>query len=544
MEIQHEHTSLLTVQGNNVWEKEMQSISTAEMMIADINSEFFGVSRALLMENAGSKVAEVAKRMAQDLKTHQVVIFAGKGGNGGDGLVAARHLSREFKVHVFLLSEPSKIKSSLTFQNWKILSNLKLSVNLKIVQNRLDIPLEIFNVPTVIIDAIFGTGIRGSIIKEPIASIIDVINAAKKSGSKVISVDTPSGMDPDTGTCANKVVDADKVVCFHRIKRGLVNLGNKLVVANIGIPIEAELFSGPGDFVFLPKRHVWSHKGENGRLLILAGSQYYSGAPALAALAAQSLGIDLVTLIVPENIVTPIRSYSPELIVFPFSKSHFTTSDEKLLSFVFQQMKKNDSVLIGPGIGKDPDTIEFVKQVIHFACEEGIPLVVDADAISAIPHIQIRENTVITPHAGEFQLLSGIKITNTPQHIQKNIELVVEVAKKLNNAVILLKGAWDIITNGMAWKINAAGTALMTRGGTGDILSGLTAALLSIVKNPYRSAVMGAFLNGITGEMTYMKHGFYNDLEHIKMIPFVLREIKNFIEGKESSIPLFNMKTT
>ena len=288
-----------------------------DMMVIDSNAEDLGIPRSVLMENAGKSVAY---HIINTLDPCKVTIFAGTGGNGGDGFVAARHLLNSgYKVELFFLGDPGKIKSHETLQNWTAIQNINLGLNslqLELIED--SSALEKIDTP-IVVDAMLGTGIRGK-IKEPISSAIDIINKSK--GIK-IAVDIPSGLDPLTGEVQDKAVEADFTITFHKIKTGLKkakikHVGN-VILYDIGIPAEAELFLGKGDLLRLKKRDMASHKGNNGTVLVVGGSMDYSGAPTLAALSAFKSGVDLVYVACPESVSQTIRSYSPDLIAVSYT---------------------------------------------------------------------------------------------------------------------------------------------------------------------------------------------------------------------------------
>ncbi|HEY0196671.1 MAG TPA: NAD(P)H-hydrate epimerase, partial [Methanobacterium sp.] len=246
-----------------------------DMMVLDTNAEALGIPRQSLMENAGRCLAY---RIIHISKPCKVAIFAGTGGNGGDGFVSARYLANKgFEVEIYLLGHPSRIKSEETRKNWEVLQkieNFSDLLQILIVEDSSDLHS---TRAEIIIDALLGTGTQGK-LREPISSAVDVINESK--GIK-IAVDTPSGLDPLTGKVFDKAVQADYTVTFHREKSGFKDAKERYVgeiyICDIGIPQEAEIFTGPGDLLRLKNRDLTSHKGQNGRVLIVGGSKDYSG---------------------------------------------------------------------------------------------------------------------------------------------------------------------------------------------------------------------------------------------------------------------------
>jgi NAD(P)H-hydrate epimerase len=242
-----------------------------DMMVVDANADAMGIPRTSLMENAGRCLAH---RIIQSRDPCKVAIYAGNGGNGGDGRVAARYiLNRGFEVEVFFLSDPDLIKSEETRLNWEVLNKISQGVSPLKIEVIKDSSSLHENDSEVIVDALLGTGVRGN-LREPISSAVDVINQSK--GFK-IAVDVPTGVDPGSGMVTDKAVRADVTVTFHKVKVGLniasVEYVGSIEVCDIGIPKEAELFTGPGDLLRLVNRDNMSHKGQNGRVLIIGGSK-------------------------------------------------------------------------------------------------------------------------------------------------------------------------------------------------------------------------------------------------------------------------------
>ena len=486
-----------------------------DMMVIDTNAEELGVLKSSLMENAGRSIAEY---IIANSKPCKVVVYAGSGGNGGDGFVAARHLiNHGFEVEIFLLTRPELIKSDEALENWKILQNIHPEISpLKI--NIINDSSEIKKVDgTIIIDALLGTGIQGN-IKEPLSSTIKLIN--EYHGLK-IAVDVPSGLDPLNGEVHDKAVKADVTITFHRAKKGLKNSDDyvgKLVVCDIGIPKEAEIFTGKGDLLRLKNPSKYSHKGNNGRVLIIGGSKNYSGAPALAGMAALKSGVDMVYIAAPEIVASDIRSYAPDFIVRTLSKNYISIDDVEPILKLEESL---DSVLIGCGLGRDEETINAVRKILSQLRK---PLVIDADALHMLDKKTIlsmknnKKQVVLTPHANEFKALTGQKI---PYKLEDKIQTVKTFSEDLN-AVILLKGVIDVISNGRKFRLNRTGNQGMTVGGTGDCLAGLAAGIMAQGNTPFESAYLAAFINGNAGDLAFKEFGYnFTASELTKFIPQV-----------------------
>ncbi|MFX1297134.1 MAG: NAD(P)H-hydrate dehydratase [Promethearchaeota archaeon] len=481
-------------------------ISTEDMAILDENSSYLGLPTILLMENAGRELSKVLQ-LNKDVKKKSILIFAGLGNNGGDSFVFARHIYRSCKeIHLILIGDKDKIRTNEAKTNWNAIENMDFSIKTSIIKDSADLSaLQVENVD-IIIDALLGTGVKGK-IREPIASSIKLINELK--GFK-IAVDVPSGMNPDTGEIADIAVKADLTVTFHKIKHGLVKnktFSGEIIPVNIGIPWEAEFIVGPGDLrVITKKRPAESHKGDFGKVLVIGGGggNYYSGAPALAGLAALRTGADLVNIAAPSSVSNIIRNYSPDLIVRDLPCDYLSTKAIKPLETL---IKWASGVIIGPGLGLEPETLEAILIILEKICELNIPVLVDADAIKAMAQknkILSSVPGVITPHFGEYKILTGIDLSKI-RDSYKRLQIVQKSAQELG-ITLLVKGKEDFISDGKNSKINRTGCPAMTVGGTGDILSGIVGCLLAQNFSPFRAANAGAFINGLSGEYAAEKY--------------------------------------
>ncbi len=472
----------------------IRHITSEEMAALDENCKFYGLIPIQLMENAGANVAnEIKKRFTS--KGTSVTVVAGKGNNGGDAFAAARHL-HGFDVKIVLLGRSKDLRTEETSRNMRILKENGFDI----VEITDSSELKTLSRSEVIIDAIFGTGIHGK-IREPEATAIDLINDAS---AFVVAVDVPSGLDPDTGE-SEKAVRADLTVTFHSAKRGLLNAKEyvgELVVADIGIPDGMERLAGPGDVRIVAKRKASSHKGDNGRVLIVGGGPFF-GAPTLAALAALHAGADWVTIAAPKSVSSIIASISPNLIVQPLSSEILVEKDVPVVSNL---IKKHDVVVIGMGLGAE----EATKKAVGMIIEAAKNVVVDADGFYGL-HLPLKDkHVIVTPHAGEFSKMGGKEghVEVPPEaNTEERIEFVKEFSK-LNKVVTLMKGPSDIISDGVRVKLTRKGNAGMTVGGTGDVLAGITGAFFAIVSDPLKAATAAAFVNGAAGDLAFEEKGY------------------------------------
>ena len=488
-----------------------------DMMVTDYNCEYLGLSRLCLMESAGKSLAEEVGKIAVYTfsKPVKVVIFTGSGGNGGDGFVAARYLlNRGYDVDVYMLKD--NIHSSEARTNFEILENMKprLSrLNIYNLKNLQDINgcevAKSADSEYVIVDGLLGTGIRGS-LQTNIRRAIEIINESK--GIK-ISVDVPSGMDPLTGNVDDLAVIPDYTISFHKIKTGVRNAEEEvvggLVTADIGIPFEAEYFVSYGDFLRLKNRTLSSHKGNNGRLLIVGGSADYSGAPAIAGMAAIGAGADLVYVASPEKSAEAIKSTSPDLIVKSLEGDKLSLSH---LDEILKISDNVDAVLMGPGAGIDDETSKLFNVL---AAKIKKPIVMDADSLKQVELslIKNREDIILTPHIFEFKSFFNIENdlrldidSYDFKKVDENITQFQQIARRIKGTVIV-KGQYDLILQGTKFRINKSGNPGMTVGGTGDALAGIVTGLLSQGLNTFDCACLGVFINGLAGDRAYDEKG-------------------------------------
>lgn len=476
------------------------TITSREMRALDTNAEYFGVSRLQMMENAGRNVAlEVASRFKPD---KQVAVFCGSGGNGGDGFVAARHLlAMGFKVTIVLAGKPGEISSKEALENWKALQLLKEKLPIHEVHDTALIP-EVN--ADIVIDALLGTGTKGK-LRPPILQLVQRIN---ETNAFRIAVDVPTGIDADTGETLGEAIKADITITFHRLKIGLENAkehAGEIIVKDIGVPKELENFAGPGDVSLLTKRRPpHSHKGDFGRLLVIGGSEVFSGAPTLVALAALRTGVDLAYVAAPERTAYAISSVSPNLITIKLEGEHLNPRNVSALK---PYLEPANAVVLGPGLGLHTETREAVKAIVEEIEGAGKPLLLDADGLKAFAEFKrpLKVPLVLTPHAGEYAMLTGRK---SSEDLNERVSDAQKAAAGLS-AVILLKGHVDIISDGSRFKLNFTGNPGMTVGGTGDVLSGIVSAFLAQEADPFEAAVAGAFINGAAGDFVCAEKGYH-----------------------------------
>ncbi|MGB9134693.1 MAG: NAD(P)H-hydrate dehydratase [Candidatus Bathyarchaeia archaeon] len=505
---------------------EAEVITTREMRALETNAEYFGVSLLQLMENAGHHVAQEVSAKFPSRKT-RIAVFCGLGGNGGDGFVAARHLiSLGYPVQVVVAGEGLSITHEATRRNWLALQSLRSPECVTEIHDSSQVPAAKADV---VIDALLGTGLKGA-PRQPTLSLISMINGIF---AFKLAVDIPSGLDSDSGEVLGEAVRADMTATFHRPKPGLAKAKEyvgELLVRDIGLPRGFEGFAGPGDVSLIVKpRLAESHKGDFGRLLVVGGSETYSGAPALVAFGALRTGVDLVYVAAPEKTAYAISSISPDLITVKLEGTNLSPDNVNQIRYY---LEKTTAAVVGPGLGLDGETGKAVEGIVAAAEELGKPLLLDADGLKAFSEFKrpLRVPLVLTPHAGEFQVLTGKEL---PSDSGERVERVKKVAERLN-AVVLLKGNKDIVSDGKRVKLNFTGNPGMTVGGTGDVLSGVVGAFLAQGADPFEAAVAGAFVNGAAGDFVKSEKGYHmvaTDL--LDWIPRVMDDPMSHLKVRE-----------
>jgi len=456
-------------------------LTSDEMAVVDANSEALGVPRKQLMESSGNAVARAVRE--RTAAGDAVALVCGRGNNGGDALVAARFL-REREVTVHLLGRPATITTDIARENWTALT--RTEIDTRVVTDSRDFELE---TPALAVDAMLGTGITG-VLREPEATVAHTLNDAD---CPVLSVDTPSGVDADTGTAAGPAVDADAVVTFHDAKPGLADLAADVTVADIGIPAAAETFVASGDLLRL-SRSPDSHKGDHGEVLVVGGGPY-TGAPALAAQAALRAGADLARVACPDAIASEVQGYAENIIVHDYDGDRLAPVHiDDLLS----RAAATDTVVLGPGLGSHDETLAAVES---FLADYDGTAVVDADALRAVPEVETGATLVCTPHQGELRAMGGA----TADDPARRADLVESFATDLGHT-LLVTGREDVISDGDRTRRSRAGNAGMTVGGTGDVLAGTVGALACRLR-PHEAASVAAYATGRAGELVSETHG-------------------------------------
>jgi NAD(P)H-hydrate epimerase len=451
------------------------------MAVVDANAEALGVPRKQLMESSGNAVAATIREIASPDDT--VVVVAGRGNNGGDAFVAARFLD-EFDVQVRLLGRAETITTDIARKNWDAL----LAAEYDATEVRDSTAIDLGDAD-VVVDAMLGTGISGD-LREPAATAAVAMNEAE---APVLSVDVPSGLDAETGATAPSAVEPDHVITFHDTKPGLDDLDATVRVADIGIPTGVETFVERGDLLRL-SRETESHKGDHGEVLVIGGGPY-TGAPALTAQAALRAGADLVKVTCPTSVVHEVQGYSENLILYPMQGRRLEPGH---VGPVMEYAREHDSLVIGPGLGDDEETLEAARAIIE--SYDGTA-VVDADPLQIVPEVETEADLICTPHQGELAAMGG----PAAEDWRERRFLVDGFAADLDHTM-LVKGNYDIVADGEHSRVSRTGNPGMTVGGTGDVLAGVTGALAAQL-DPFDAAAVGAFVTGRAGDIAAETYG-------------------------------------
>jgi hydroxyethylthiazole kinase-like uncharacterized protein yjeF len=467
-----------------------------------------GIPSLVLMENAGRGIVDELQDSFGDLHGLEIVIVCGSGNNGGDGLVAARYLdSLGADVELFLTCEERGVKGDAKTQ-LKLVENLGMPVRTVAEKKSLSALKRSLAGADVVIDAILGTGARGNLS----GHLNHVVSLLNESQGFRVAVDAPTGVEMDAGALLGEAFDADLTVTFGLPKRGhFLYPGRafcgRLAIVDIGIPRRA-LENAGISLVFmeeedarslLPVRPPDAHKGSCGTVLIVAGSEGFTGAAALAGQAALKCGAGLVHLGIPASLNDILEAKLTEVITKPLEETEVRSLSSEGFDRIIELAGKAKCVALGPGLGRHPDTQKLVRKLLM---RLDLPVVLDADGINAIagsPDILRKRKwpTVITPHPGELGRLIG----ESPATINADrVEYARRYAKEWD-VVLLLKGAPTVTAHPVGFAcINSTGNAGLASGGTGDVLTGAIASFITQGCDPLHSAVAGAYFHGLAAD--------------------------------------------
>lgn len=444
-------------------------------------SQDFGLDAQVLMELAGRCVSDwLQSRCPQG----RVAFLCGPGNNGGDGLVAARAWADlGGRAVVFLMSEDLKGDALRNLQRARA-----WQMDLR--------PLDEFQPDGFdwFVDSLFGTGLSRPLHLPPLFMLPQ---------DRTVAVDIPSGIHADTGQVLGQAVRAHTTITFGTPKLGqllaLEHCG-QLVIEPIGFPrrqLESEEW--PGQWLtpelarqWLPARGTASHKANTGKVLVVAGSSRYPGAGALATLGALRSGAGLVYHYGPPQVRLPL-----EAIPLLSKGDSLVAAD---LPMLLEHLQDMDALCLGPGLGDAPETLALVRQLLEKA---QVPAVVDADALRALPE-KLSPKILLTPHAGELARLLRCKAADTEKD---RLRHAVQTARNYNCTVLFKGPATLVATAGGRYAVSTQGTSVLAQGGSGDVLSGICAALLAQGLDALQAGALGAYLQGSAGRLSGVSVG-------------------------------------
>jgi ADP-dependent NAD(P)H-hydrate dehydratase / NAD(P)H-hydrate epimerase len=471
------------------------------------------------MENAGRQVVAAMEAMHGELLERQVAVLCGHGNNGGDGFVVARTLTqRGGSVSVFLMGRVADVRGDAR-TNLEILGRLGVSVVEIADSEAWELHFSEVRDCALIVDAIFGTGLNA-----PVSGLIEsVIADVNASGITVVSIDLPSGLSADSADRIGPSIEADTTVTLGAPKLPLVlppgeTSAGDIVIADIGIPAEimdgldgprVELLTRGGMRELLTPRAADSHKGDYGRVLIVAGSRGKTGAAHLAALGALRSGAGLVTVATPAACQAVVASMGAEYMTEALAEIGVAGEgpglDPEGVDRVLEMAR--DVIALGPGVGQAPSTQRFVTALVDRAT---MPLVIDADGLNAFREDPDRlagregRDVIITPHPGEMARLVGMSI----EEVQASR---LEIARNFaisHHLYVVLKGHRTLVVTpaGHAF-INPTGNPGMATGGTGDVLTGMIAAWLAQLLDAEAACKLAVYLHGLAGDLADADEG-------------------------------------
>lgn len=464
---------------------------------------------SILMENAAIGIVEALNERFNLYENHyNFGIICGKGNNGGDGFAVARHLSNlNQKVKIISLGSDSEMSEDCRF-NYNIitkLSAIRKNIFIKSYSSRKD--LKLISASDIIIDAMLGTGVTGK-LKSPYIEIVKYLNKLKAFR---IAVDIPTGLNADTGF-GDLIFNADYTITLADYKRGLFfNHGSeycgKVVLKEIGVgrdylekfSVQDYLIEPEDIFDILPKKRKSIHKYSAGKVFIIAGSGKYPGAAVLTSQAAFKSGTGSVILAFPQSSRKLIQKNLTEIVFETYTSEKNVLTINAAKSFK-EKINWADVIALGPGLDRDPETSEAVKQILR--SRKNKVLVLDADGIYAISKEIYKQfnlkNSVLTPHLGEFSYLIDIPV----EKIKEDLLAYGKAFSVQTESYLVLKGSPTIIftPNGDAL-INTSGNPGMAKFGAGDVLTGMISSFISQTKNIEEGIIIGVYLHSLAADL-------------------------------------------
>lgn len=469
-----------------------------------------GIPSIVLMENAGANSSAFIQSKYKTLLSNPVIILTGKGNNAGDGFVIARHLANAgIKSKVMLVYPSSDLKGDAKV-NYDVLKAMDTSLCEILDYNEYDFA----EGEQIIVDAIFGVGFKGD-LDEKVKKVVSKVNSLEDK--MVIALDVPSGLE--NYNWEKEGIKADVTIAMGVKKysslfyEGKVNSG-EVTAVGIGIP-ESEFSKYNDECIYeieksdveemIPARNATGHKYSNGKLFVMAGAKGYTGAAYLCAQSALRAGSGAVTLGFPQSLDDIMEKKLTDVVKLPLPETEDVTLSLDGFEMIKEKIKWSDVTLIGPGLGRNDNTMELVRKILT-ECDH--KYVIDADGLFALNgNLEIlkesKSEIILTPHTGEFASLLGI---STEELISDFYNYAKNFAKEYN-VVMVLKNAPTAITGGKKFFINSTGHENLGTVGTGDVLAGIISSLYAQGSDAMQSAIAGVYMHGFCGDVMYERTG-------------------------------------
>jgi hydroxyethylthiazole kinase-like uncharacterized protein yjeF len=504
-----------------------------------------GLPSNVLMENAGKAVAEETRRILGTVKGRHILVLVGPGNNGGDGLVAARHLHDwGGRVSLYLFGNRPSEDSNLEMVRERGMDCVEVGGedNLEGLEDRL-------LSADAVIDALFGTG-KSRPLRGIFPQALDKVSRAKEKrpSLRVIALDLPSGLNADTGAVDPACLYADNTITLGFPKVGLYNppgmeKAGKMTVADIGIPphlaeeVNVELITDDWAGAALPERPPGANKGTFGRVLVVAGSINYIGAAYLACNGAMRVGAGLVTLATATSLQPILASKLTEVTYLPLPESAPGVISPQAAGLINQQLGDYSVLLMGCGLGQSEPVAGLVRSLLFGSKSAALlPLIIDADALNIMAKTpnwwqQLTGDAILTPHPGEMARLTGLSVDK----VQSDRVGMARKAAAAWHRTVVLKGAYTVIAapDGRV-RINPAANPGLASAGSGDVLAGAVAGLVAQGLSLFDAAACGVYLHGEAGEVVKTEMGdagmMATDL--LPALPLVIKKLKEGLTNR------------
>ena len=506
------------------------TVTNEQMKNAEAAADKSGISYMRLMRNAGEACFGRISKILGGVEDKTFVVLAGRGNNGGDGIVIANMLT-EARASVILVFVQDLPKSETARQCYSIYEK---AVKSCLYVHRKDVVKRAIGSCDAVIDCVFGTGFHGE-LEESLADLFE-FTEENCPGIK-ISVDVPSGMDSDTGEIAKGAFRPDFTIVLAAMKKGLYSHPayescGGIMLADIGIP--ANCYDGCEAVLtdevlreFIPERRRVSHKGTYGSMLNISGSAFYTGAALLSTDGALRMGVGLCTLATPTRVINAIAAAVPETTYLPLEQDFDGFINDKSVDMIMVELEKSrySAILLGCGLGNRKTTADLTEIVIRNA---DCPVIIDADGLnSAAGNINVlkesKKGIIVTPHPAEFARMTG----KTVEEIQRDRIGMAKAFAKEYGCVTVLKGTNTVIAapDGQTF-VNTTGNAGLAKGGSGDVLAGMIASLTAQGTELLYAAALGVYLHGLAADHLARTRGLAGILPRDipEILPVVLKK--------------------